>query len=79
VPDGPDERGRLSLPGADVSWFDAARYRELEAPPARQLEHLRERRERGGRVRPFAFVPHVLVGAPLDVAGLELVRANGCA
>jgi hypothetical protein len=77
VPNGPDEHGRLSLPRADVSWFDAARYRELDAPPARHLEHLLERREQSGRARPFAFVPHVLVGAPLDVAGLEVVRANG--
>ena len=79
VPDGPDEQGRLSLPSGDVSWFDPARYRELDAPPARHLEHLCEHREQGGRVRPFAYVPHVLVGAPLDVAGFELVRANGYA
>ena len=79
LPDGPDEQGRLSLPSDDVSWFDAARYRELDAPPVRHLEHLRERREQGAGARPFAYVPHVLVGAPLDVGGHELVRANGCA
>ena len=77
APEGPDEHGRLSLPRADVSWFDGARYRELDRPPSRHLEHLRERREQALRARPFAFVPHVLVGAPLDVAGLERVRADG--
>jgi hypothetical protein len=77
APDRPAGHGRLSLPSADVSWFDGARYRELDAPPARHLEHLRERREQARRARPFAFVPHALVGAPLGVAGLELVRADG--
>jgi hypothetical protein len=79
VPDETDEQRPPSLPRAEVSWFDATRYRELDAPTPRHLEHLRERRELGGRARPFAFIPHVLVGAPLDTAGLELVRANDSA
>jgi hypothetical protein len=68
------ERGALPLD--DVRPFDAGRYRELDAPPAGYREYLRDYRERGRRARPFAYVPHVLVAAPVDVAGLRLVRAD---
>jgi hypothetical protein len=67
--------GRGALPLDDVVPFDPAAYRELEQAPAAYVEYLRGCRERGRRARPFAYLPHVLVAAPLDVAGLRVVRA----
>jgi hypothetical protein len=58
----------------EVEPFDVERYRELEEPPPAHTAFLRERREQGRRVLPFAHVPHVLVAAPVDVAGVEVVR-----
>jgi hypothetical protein len=57
-----------------VEPFDPVAYRELHEPPPAFEELLRERREQGRPARPFAFVPHVLVAAPVDVAGVEVVR-----
>ena len=36
--------------------------------------YLRDSKERGRSPRLFAHLPHVLVSAPVDVAGLRLVR-----
>jgi hypothetical protein len=65
-----------ALPLDDVTPFDPARYRELTEPPAPYHEYLVDYKERGRRARPFAYVPHVLVAAPVDVAGLRRVRAE---
>lgn len=66
--------GRGALPLDDVVPFEPNRYRELTQPPPTYDAYLREYRERGRRPRPFAYLPHVLVAAPIDVAGLRLVR-----
>jgi hypothetical protein len=68
------ERGALPLD--DVRTFDAGGYRELEQAPAAYHAYLRDYRDRGRRARPFAYVPHVLVAAPVDIADLRLVRAD---
>jgi hypothetical protein len=60
----------------DVSPFDPIAYRELIEPPASYHEHLRRRSDEGRPPRPYAYVPHVLVAASVDVAGLRLVRAD---
>jgi hypothetical protein len=65
---------RGALPLDDVEPFDPSRYRELPQPPPAYDAYLRDYRERGRRPRPFAYLPHVLVAAPVDVAGLRLVR-----
>jgi hypothetical protein len=68
--------GSRSLPVDDVSRFDPSRYRELTQPPSGYHEHLRSRRDEGWSARPFAYLPHVLVAAPIDVSGVPLVRAD---
>lgn len=65
-----------SLPAEAVSRFDPTRYRELDGPPAPYLDYLRERQAGGRPPRPFAYVPHVLVAGPVDVARVDLVRAD---
>lgn len=65
---------RGALPLDDVVPFDAGRYVELTEPPPELDAYLRECKERGRRPRPFAYLPHVLVAAPIDVAGLQIVR-----
>jgi len=74
-----DSRGEgvaLSLPSAEVTRFDPVAYEELVQPPARYHEYLGCRQRRGRRLRPFAYIPHVLVAAAVNVAGLALVRAG---
>lgn len=56
---------------ADVSWFDAERYRELAELPPLTLEWYRKLLEAHRRGGWFARVPHVLVRGPVSVAGLE--------
>jgi len=65
-----------SLPLDEVTRLDPIAYRELAEPPATYHQHLACRRRRGRRPRPFAYIPHVLVAAPIDVAGWALVRAG---
>jgi hypothetical protein len=66
-------RGALPL---DVAPFDPGRYRELAEPPPAYRSYLLDYKERGRPARPFAYLPHVLVAAPVDVVGLGLVRAG---
>ena len=65
------------LPLDDVVPFDPVAYFELREPPPRYREYLRDYKARGRRLRPFAYLPHVLVAASLDVAGLRVVPARG--
>jgi len=66
----------LALPVSEITRFDPIAYEELVQPPASYHEYLRRMQERGRRPRPFAHIPHVLVAAPIDVAGLPQVRAD---
>ena len=68
------ERGALPLD--DVVPFEPSAYRELKGPPAAYADYLRRYATEGRRPRPFAHVPHLLVAAPIDVGGVELVRAH---
>ena len=65
---------RGALPLDDVVPFDQGRYRELEQPPPAYDAYLRDYKNRGRRPRPFAYLPHVLVAASVDVSGVALVR-----
>jgi hypothetical protein len=62
-----------ALPLDDVTRFDPTAYRELDEPPSTYRNYLRRYREEGRRPRPFAHLPHVLVAAPIEVAGLRAV------
>ena len=64
------------LPLDDVTPFDTAAYEELKLPPPAYQRYLGHCKEQGRHARPFAYVPHVLVAVPIDVAGLRLVRAD---
>lgn len=66
-----------ALPLDDVTRFDPNAYQELVQPPASHRQYLRRCKASGRRPRPFAYLPHVLVAAPLNVAGLALVTAHG--
>ncbi len=70
------ERGRPSIPVDQVTRFDPSVYRGMERPPTRYLEYLQDQREHSRRPRPFAHVPHVLVAASVDVANVDVVRAD---
>lgn len=72
----PGDEASLSLPVDEVSRFDPDAYRELVRLPASYHDYLRRRQEEGRLPRPFAYLPHVLVAAPIDIAGLRLVRAD---
>jgi hypothetical protein len=65
-----------ALPVDDVTRFDPAAYEEPVRPPPAYHEYLRNVQKQGGSPRRFAHVPHVLVAAPIDVAGLSRVRAD---
>lgn len=64
-----------SLPVDQVSQFDSTAYRAIRRPPARYVEYLNDRRTSARPPRPFAYLPHVLVAAPIDVRKLDVVRA----
>jgi hypothetical protein len=64
------------LPLDDVTRFDPTAYRELEQPPGAYHEYLRSYEAKGRPPRPFGYVPHVLVAAPIDVAGLRVTTAR---
>ena len=64
------------LPFTDVARFDPLGYRQPERPPADYDAYLLRCKGQSRRPRPFAYVPHVLVAAPIDVSGLRLVRAG---
>ena len=65
-----------SLEAADVVPFDAAAFRNPDEPPPPYHKFLRQRRESGRPARPFAYLPHILVAAQIDVAGVPVVRAD---
>jgi hypothetical protein len=53
--------------------FDPDRYTPLPAIPAAHIAYLQRMRERGEPPLMFVHIPHVLVGRPIDVGGLEVV------
>jgi hypothetical protein len=65
-----------ALPLDHVVPFDPAAYRELREPPAAYLEYLRNSEKRGRPPRPFGYLPHVLVAAPIAVAGVRVVTSS---
>ena len=68
----PGEKAPLEPPTSDFSPFDAATYTEERGVPPAHRAYLAERLAAGKAALGFVFVPHVLVAAPIDLAGLEL-------
>jgi len=64
----------LTPPENEFSQFDASLYQETLEVPRLHREYLVRQKERGELALGFVFVPHVLVGAPIDIAGLELTN-----
>ena len=60
-------------PEDEFSAFDPATYQETTEVPALHREYLERQLERGARALGFVFVPHVLVAAPIDLQGLEII------
>jgi hypothetical protein len=76
VNNSPNEDVPLAPPFDEFRIFDPTTHDEpAEAPPA-YVPYLRSQQERGRPPLQFPKVPHVLVPGPIDVAGLELVRAD---
>ena len=76
VNNSPSEDVPLSPPAEEFSPFDAAAYDELPDVPSSYHGYLRRQRKRGRPPLQFPKIPHVLVAGAIDVAGLELVRAD---
>jgi hypothetical protein len=60
-------------PVNEFSPFDAAKHKEILEVPALHTEYLLRQKARGALALGFVFIPHVLVGAPIDISGLEMV------
>ena len=63
----------LTPPDSEFSPFDAAQYQEVREVPRRHREYLLRQKERGELALGFVFIPHVLVGGPIDISGLERI------
>jgi hypothetical protein len=63
----------LTPPEHEFSSFDVSTYQETRAVPRLHSEYLLRQKERGELALGFVFVPHVLVGATIDISGLELM------
>jgi hypothetical protein len=60
-------------PSDELEPFDANRYAPLPAVPVAHLAYLERMRVRGEPPLMFVHIPHVLVGGPLGVSGLNVV------
>jgi len=67
-----DPNAPLTPPESEFSPFDASQHGEPYEVPRLHREYLLRQKERGELALGFVFVPHVLVGAPIDITGLEL-------
>ena len=63
-------------PAEEFSAFDPIRYRELADVPDAYAAFLGEMASLGRRPLTFPTIPHVLVAAPIDISGLEIVNAD---
>ena len=63
----------LTPPDSEFSPFDASRHRETREVPRLHREYLLRQKKRGELALGFVFVPHVLVGASIDISGLPLI------
>jgi hypothetical protein len=61
-------------PDDEFAPFDAEAYRELAEVPGRAAAYYRAAVAAGLRPSPFRFIPQVLVAAPIEVAGVEMVE-----
>jgi hypothetical protein len=76
VNNSPNEDVPLAPPLDEFSWFDPSTYQELNDVPASYHAYLERQKRRGRPPLQFPKIPHVLVGGPIDVAGVSLVRAD---
>ncbi|MBI3369709.1 MAG: hypothetical protein HY021_15050 [Burkholderiales bacterium] len=58
-------------PATEFEPLSLATYQEVAAVPPLHTEYLQRQLSRGDRALGFVFVPHVLVAAAIDVAGLR--------
>lgn len=63
----------LTPPDDEFTLFDAYQHLEVQEVPSRHREYLLRQLASGKRALGFVFVPHVLVAAPIDISGLDLV------
>jgi len=68
-----DESVPRTPPDSEFQSFDASQYQETLEVPRLHREYLLRQKERGELALGFVFVPHVLVGGPIDISRLELI------
>ena len=76
VNNAPNEDVPLAPPVEEFRSFEPAEYEELTEVPPSYEAYLRRQLERHRPALQFPKIPHVLVAGPIDVAGLNIVRAN---
>jgi hypothetical protein len=70
----PGEAGvPLTPPDDEFFPFDAAHHQEPREVPKLHREYLLQQKAKGALALGFVFVPHVLVAAPIDISGLEIL------
>jgi hypothetical protein len=72
----PGEDVPLTPPDREFTPFDPATYEELFEVPALHLDYLRRQLAAGRPALGFVFVRHVLVAAPVDLSGIELLALD---
>jgi len=60
-------------PDHEFAAFDPAQYQETYEVPSLHREYLQRQLAAGERALGFVFVPHVLVAAPIDLNGLDII------
>ena len=63
-------------PRADFFPFDGFSHREPQQVPAQHTAYLQRQHQRGAYALGFVFIPHILVAAPIDIAGLVPVTLS---
>lgn len=71
-----DPTAAQAPPLSDFAPFDAASHREPTQVPALHTEYLLRQYQRGEKALGFAFIPHVLVAAPIEISGLEQISLS---
>jgi hypothetical protein len=76
VNNSPNEDVPLAPPLDEFRIFDLTTHDEPAEAPQAYGAYLRRQQERGRPPLQFPKIPHVLVPGPIDVTGLDLVRAG---
>lgn len=65
-----DPRAPTAPPRSDLAAFEAAMHREPPSVPPLHTDDRLRQRQRGEHALAFAFVPHVVVAAPINMSRL---------